>query len=126
MASGVEHLLAVGCSFRTTPVGVREKLAFDAANTPRALDELSARYGCEAVILSTCNRVELSLARVDAVAMPDLDLIAEFLGEFHQFAAGQLRPHLYEQGQAAAVRHLFRVAASLDSMIVGEGQIAGQ
>lgn len=126
MASGVEHLLAVGCSFRTTPVGVREKLAFDADRLPRALDELSARYGCEAVILSTCNRVELYLARVDAAVMPDLDLVAEFLGEFHQIPAGDLRPHLYEQRQAAAVRHLFRVAASLDSLIVGEAQIAGQ
>jgi glutamyl-tRNA reductase len=126
MASGVEHLLAVGCSFRNTPVAVREKLAFDGAALPRALDELSARYGVEAVIVSTCNRVELYLARVDAVAMPDIELVAEFLGEFHGLPAAALRPYLYEQKQAAAVRHLFRVAASLDSMIVGEGQIAGQ
>lgn len=126
MSGPAEYLLVVGCSFRTTPVEVREKLAFDTAGLTRALYELSARYGCEAAILSTCNRVELYLARVDAVVMPDTDLINEFLAEFHRVSSEQLRPHLYEHHQGAAVRHLFRVAASLDSMIVGEGQIAGQ
>jgi glutamyl-tRNA reductase len=119
-------LLAVGCSFRNTPVELREKLAFDAVQLPRALDELSVRYGSEAVIVSTCNRVELYLARADAVVPLDTDLLAEFLGEVHRLPVSQLRPHLYGLHNAEAVRHLFRVAASLDSLIIGEGQIAGQ
>jgi glutamyl-tRNA reductase len=119
-------LLVVGCSHRTAPVGLREQLAFDADRLRRALDDLAARYGCEAVILSTCNRVELYLARPDALGSLDAALVVEFLAEFHQLSASQLHPHLYEHRGAEAVRHLFRVAASLDSMIIGEGQIAGQ
>jgi glutamyl-tRNA reductase len=119
-------LLAVGCNFRTTPVALRERLAFDHAKLPRALDELTTRYGCEAVILSTCNRVELYLARPGARVVLDVELMAEFLAEFHRLPLAELRPHLYEHHQADAVRHLFRVVASLDSLIVGEGQIAGQ
>lgn len=118
--------LVVGCSFRDTPVSVRERLAFDEAAVGRALDELTARYGCESVILSTCNRVELYLARPDEEALLTADLIAEFLGEFHRLPVAELRPHLYAYEQGEAVRHLFRVAASLDSLIVGEAQIAGQ
>jgi glutamyl-tRNA reductase len=119
-------LAVVGCSFRQTPVGLRERLAFDPIRLERALDELGSRYGCEVVILSTCNRVELYLARVDAPVAPDAALIAEFLAELHGLAADDILPHLYERRSAEAVRHLFRVVASLDSLILGEGQIAGQ
>jgi glutamyl-tRNA reductase len=119
-------LMAVGCSHRTAPVEIREQVAFDQEKLAQALNKLAARYGCEAVILSTCNRVELYLARPDELAGLDGELIAEFLAEFHQLSTAQLGPHLYERRQADAVQHLFRVAASLDSMIVGEGQIAGQ
>ncbi len=119
-------LAVVGCSFRQTPVALRERLAFDPAGLARALDELGARFGCEAVILSTCNRVELYLARADAPLIPDAALIAEFLGECHRLPAAAILPHLYERQDTEAVRHLFRVAASLDSLIVGEAQIAGQ
>jgi glutamyl-tRNA reductase len=119
-------LTVIGCSFRNAPVEVREHLAFDADALGRALDELNGRYGCEAVVLSTCNRVELYLARPEAVVMPDADLASEFLAEFHHLPPAQIRRHLYEHKAAEAVRHLFRVAASLDSLIVGEGQIASQ
>jgi glutamyl-tRNA reductase len=119
-------LRVVGCSFRATPVSVRERLCFDAAKVAHALDELNTRYGCEAVILSTCNRVELYLARPGAATAPDADLISEFLGEVHEVPAEEVRPHLYEHRNDEAVRHLFRVTASLDSLVVGEGQIAGQ
>jgi glutamyl-tRNA reductase len=119
-------LLVVGCSHRTAPVELRERLAFDADRHCRALDDLVARYGCEAVILSTCNRVELYLARRDAQDALGADLIGEFLAEFHQLSAAKLHPHLYEHQGGRAVRHLFRVTASLDSLVVGEGQIAGQ
>jgi glutamyl-tRNA reductase len=119
-------LVAVGCSYRNTPVELRERLAFDADKLRRALDELHGRYGCEAVIISTCNRVELYLARPGATIAPDAGLIAEFLAEMHGLPADQVRPHLYEHRNADAVRHLLRVAASLDSLVIGEGQIAGQ
>jgi glutamyl-tRNA reductase len=120
------NLLVVGCSFRNTPVELRERLAFDGPRLSAALDELSARYGCEVAILSTCNRVELYLARPDASFLPDLELIGEFLAQFHGLDPDELKGHLYQFREADAVRHLFRVAASLDSLIVGEGQIAGQ
>jgi glutamyl-tRNA reductase len=119
-------LLAVGCSYRNTPVEVRERLAFGDRQAPAALDELVARYGCEAVVLSTCNRVELYLARPDADVAPGADVLAEFLAEQRGLPATGVRPHLYEHRTADAVRHLFRVVSSLDSMIVGEAQIAGQ
>jgi glutamyl-tRNA reductase len=119
-------LLAVGCSYRTTPVELREQLAFKPDQLVRALNDLVARYGCEAVILSTCNRVEIYLARADAPVPLDASLLTEFLAEFHHLPATKVLPHLYEHRHADAVRHLFRVVASLDSLIVGEGQIAGQ
>jgi glutamyl-tRNA reductase len=119
-------LAVIGCSYHNAPVDVREYLAFDDATLGRALDDLNSRYGCEAVVLSTCNRVELYLARPEAAVLPDAGLIAEFLAEYHHHPADEIRRHLYEHRAAEAVRHLFRVAASLDSLIVGEGQIAGQ
>jgi glutamyl-tRNA reductase len=125
------NLLAVGCSHRTTPVAVRERLGFRADQLPRALDALTSRLDCEAVILSTCNRVEMYVGRVldhptRSTASLDGDALAGFLAEFHSIPIEEVRPHLYVYQNADAVRHLFRVAASLDSLIVGEGQIAGQ
>ncbi len=124
-------LLAVGCSHRTTPVAVRERLAFRDDQLPRALDALATRLDCEAVVLSTCNRVELYLARVldratRATTPLDADAVCGFLADFHGLAVDEIQPHLYVRHNDDAVRHLFRVAASLDSLIVGEGQIAGQ
>ena len=120
------NLIAIGCSFRGAPVDLRERVAFDDRILERALKDLAARYGCEAAILSTCNRVELYLAKPDGERPPSCDLIAEFLAEYHSVSPDEIRPHLYEFTDAAAVQHLFRVTASLDSLIVGEGQIAGQ
>ncbi|MCE9534209.1 MAG: glutamyl-tRNA reductase [Planctomycetes bacterium] len=120
------NVSAIGCSFREAPVDLRERVAFDDEKLERALKDLAARYGCEAVVISTCNRVELYLAKPEGERPPDCDLIAEFLGEFHRIPARDIRPHLYEFTDSAAVQHLFRVTASLDSLIVGEGQIAGQ
>src|SRR5262249_34967890 len=79
------NLLAVGCSYRNTPVEVRERLAFDAGRLGPALDVLCARFDCEAVILSTCNRVELYLGQVlDGPAAPaEGEAVAAFLAEFH-------------------------------------------
>jgi glutamyl-tRNA reductase len=123
-------LLAVGCSYRTAPVELRERLAFNDEQLARAHQALGAHLDCETVILSTCNRVELYLGRVldGPLAGEGLnaEAVVEFLAGFHGLPPGDVRPHLYVHPQAAAVRHLFRVAASLDSLIVGEGQIAGQ
>jgi glutamyl-tRNA reductase len=119
-------LSTTGCNFRHSPVEVREKLAFTEARQAAALDELAGRYGCEAVVLSTCNRVEIFLARAEGENMPGIDLVSEFLGASHGLPADWAKPHLYQFTGTDAIRHLCRVAASLDSMIVGEGQIASQ
>ncbi len=120
-------LHAIGCSHRTALVEVRERLAFNPEQLNRALDALPSRFDCEAVILSTCNRVEMYVAQaVDATATFTADDLVRFLAEFHGMAVEELAGHLYCRHQADAVRHLFRVAASLDSLVVGEGQIAGQ
>jgi glutamyl-tRNA reductase len=123
-------LLAIGCSYKTTPVEVRERLAFKDEHLTRAHTELCAGFDCEAVILSTCNRVEMYAGCIlNGSSSPrelDAECIAEFFADFHGLPFSAVRPHLYIHRQAEAVRHLFRVAASLDSMIVGEGQIAGQ
>src|SRR5207247_4541018 len=100
--------------------------ACDEPAVQRALNELNSRYGCESVILSTCNRVELYVGQTPSDMPLNASRLAEFVGEFHGLAPDELRGHLYEHRDAAAVRHLFRVVASLDSLIVGEGQIAGR
>jgi glutamyl-tRNA reductase len=120
------NLVAVGVSFRTAGVELRERVAFDDAGRDRAAADLAARYGCEAAVLSTCNRVELYLARPGGEPLPDADLLAEFLAGYHDLDPAAVRPHLVERTNGEGIRHLFRVAASLDSLIVGEGQIAGQ
>jgi glutamyl-tRNA reductase len=120
------NLRAIGCNFRTAAVDLRERLAFDGPKLERAVSELAARFGCEAVMLGTCNRVELYVARGEGERPFDAGLAAEFLAEVHGLPAEAVLPHLYEHADAGAVRHLCRVAASLDSLIVGEGQIAGQ
>src|SRR5947209_741023 len=119
------NILTLGCSYRTTPVEVRERLAFNDEQSGRALDRLSARPGHEAVLLSTCNRVELYLAYPGEGREAGQEF-TDFLAEFHGLPADAIRPHLYAHHHQDAVRHLFRVAASLDSMLVGEGQIGGQ
>ena len=120
------NLLVVGGSYKTAPIEVREKLAFDGPKLTAALRELESRYGVESAILSTCNRVELYLARTDDQPLPDAALIREFLAEMQKLPVESLTGHLYDRTGTDAIRHLFRVAASLDSLVVGEGQISGQ
>ena len=95
---------------------------------PRALAELGSRYGCEAVILSTCNRVELYLAPGRGCAWPrDADADRRVPGRSSRLSRAETCGRTCTStANDEAVRHLFRVAASLDSLIVGEGQIAGQ
>ncbi len=116
------ELLVLGLSHKTAPVEIRERFAIDAAALPQAATR-AREAGCvESFVLSTCNRVEIYAAVNDADAIGDRlpDVLA---------AAGDvraLRRHAYHHRGADAVHHLFRVAASLDSLVVGEPQILGQ
>lgn len=120
------NLRAIGCNVASAPVEVRERLAFDEPKLRRALAELTARYGVEAAVLGTCNRVEVYLARPEVGAPVHSPLVAEFLAETHHLPPDLIEPHLYEHADAEAVRHLFRVAGGLDSVVIGEDQIAAQ
>ncbi len=117
-------LVAVGLSHHTAPVDVREKLAVPAASVPGLLDTLRKRkLGREAVLLSTCNRVEL-YARTTRDTTPNA--IARWLAESGGLHRTSAQKHFYVYREQEALRHLFRVASSLDSMILGEPQILGQ
>jgi glutamyl-tRNA reductase len=119
------HLLLVGLSHRTAPVEVRERVDFQARGVAEALGVLASRGSTrEAVVLSTCNRAELYVA-CDEVAATRDDLVG-FVGDFHGIARADLAPHVYDVSDLDAARHLFRVAAGLDSLVVGEPQILGQ
>ena len=119
------RLLITGVNHKTAPVEVREQLAFDQDSLAAALADLRARCGLsEAMILSTCNRVEIAAAAEDD-ADPSGE-IDRFLCESRKVQLDFIRPHLYHYYDREAINHLFRVAASLDSMVVGEPQILGQ
>jgi glutamyl-tRNA reductase len=120
------NLRVIGCNVASASVELREKLAFDPQKLAHALAELPARYGAEAAVLDTCNRVEIYLARPEEEAPVHSPLVAEFLGEVHCVPSDDIRTHLYEHADAEAVRHLFRVASGLDSVVLGETQITGQ
>jgi glutamyl-tRNA reductase len=117
-------LLLAGVNHRTAPVQFREKLAYRTEEIPGALLEIQARGAKEALILSTCNRVELTAAIDDD--FPVDALIETLLSRRTGVTLDELLPHIYRFENSAAIRHLFRVASSLDSMIVGEPQILGQ
>ena len=116
-------LLIAGLSHKTAPVHLREKLAISEASLPDALHELQKLGAAEAVILSTCNRVEIAVTaqeELQPVAIVDR-FLSEWKGSLTAFDG-----HLYRLESREAIQHLFRVAASLDSMVVGEPQILGQ
>lgn len=118
------RLVAVGLSHHTAPVDVRERLAVSPQLVPGLLDKLRAdRVGEEAVLISTCNRVELYAVPTDDVGTEEL---ARWLMEQRGLRNRTLDGHLYQLSDGAALQHLFRVASSLDSMVVGEPQILGQ
>lgn len=113
----------IGVNHKTAPVEVRERLAIPESRLPDACRKLAEYPGIEeGMILSTCNRVEV-LANTKNGAGADL---RGFLENYFQLDGSELHKHLYEYAEREAVRHLFRVAASLDSMVVGEPQILGQ
>jgi glutamyl-tRNA reductase len=120
------NLQVVGCSHHATAIAVRERLAFGREQAGEALSEWRSSFrDVEGVLLSTCNRVEVYAASQSG-AVPDVDQIGVFLARFHRLDPGQIVPHLFVSTDEAAVRHLFRVAASLDSMVLGEPQILAQ
>ena len=112
---------ALGVNHQTAPVSLRERLAFDAGALPEALASLKALPGVqEAAILSTCNRTELYVLSQDEGAA-----LHEWLAERPDGRLA-LDAYLYRHRDTEAVRHLFRVAAGLDSLVLGEPQILGQ
>jgi glutamyl-tRNA reductase len=115
-----------GVNHKTAPVEVREQLAFDERALTDALHDLKRRPGfCEGMILSTCNRVEVALTWEENSTEARLS-VDDFLSETRHLARDFVTPYLYRFEDSDAIRHLFRVAASLDSMVVGEPQILGQ
>jgi glutamyl-tRNA reductase len=121
-------MILIGLSHRTAPVEVREKLAAGSDALPSVLARLSSRSElAESMFLSTCNRIEVvavaSQAGVDAARRAIREELARQGGAR---SADEMAPYLYEKLDDEAVRHLFRVAASLDSMVLGEPQILGQ
>ena len=119
-------ILVTGLNHKSAPIAVREKLAFDAMTTLRALRMLKNSFPqAEFVLLSTCNRVELYTAR-KAVTRPVAEDLIKFLSEFHNVQRKDFQDFMYVYTDEDAVRHLLTVVSSLDSMVVGEVQIIGQ
>ena len=115
-------LALVGVNYKTAPIALRERIAISRDELPETTRALAAVEGVmECMIVSTCNRVEL----LAAVESPETDLTG-FLHRHFGLDRALLEPHIYQERDRDAVRHLFRVAASLDSMVVGEPQILGQ
>jgi glutamyl-tRNA reductase len=120
------RLLLVGVNHTTAPIEVRERLAISATRLADATRSLAHQPGIrEAMILSTCNRVEFLVDHEAQTETHDL-LLPRFVHEYFAVAPASLEPHLYAFREREAIRHLFRVASSLDSMVVGEPQILGQ
>jgi len=119
------NVILVGLNHKTADVALREKLAFKAEELPEALGSLlNLSTVDESLILSTCNRVEIAAAVKDTEE--GFERIVNFLAEKFGIDKSQLLPHLYRYSATDAIKHIFRVASSLDSLVVGEAQILGQ
>jgi len=120
------HLICAGISHHTASVALREKLAMNAEQAAAALRDLRATYPhSEMVLLSTCNRTELYIAR-PLHGHPRLEEMLEFLADRRSVPADELAAAAYHHDNEKAIRHLMRVASGLDSMVLGENQILGQ
>jgi|FaiFalFF_MnMetaG_3_1042247.scaffolds.fasta_scaffold00641_8 glutamyl-tRNA reductase len=118
-------ILCVGTSHRTAPVEVRERVAFLESRLGTASALLRAREGIhEAALVSTCNRTEAYVVADDPAT--GARAVVDFWCDYHGLARAEVEPYVYALEGTEAVRHLFRVAAGLDSMLVGEAQILGQ
>jgi len=116
----MSSLYALGLNHQTAPLAVRERVVFHVERLREALGEIKGSLAREAAILSTCNRTELYLDGEEPAAA------AQWLAKYHDLAPGELAPYLYTHPAERAVRHAFRVASGLDSMVLGEPQILGQ
>ena len=135
-AQQTAKLLLLGVNHTTAPIAVRERLAIPTDRLADATRTLADQPGIrEALILSTCNRVEILTVQDDVEpginiphpSRPETALsVIRFLNEYLQVRVTDIEPHVYEYHERDAIRHLFRVACSLDSMVVGEPQILGQ
>ena len=119
------HLFLLGVSHRTAPVDLRERLDFSSRDVGAAVEALAARSSAaESVVLSTCNRSEIYVA--SSTLETAREEIVRFLSDYHQLPAETFTPHLFSLSEMEVAEHLFRVAAGLDSLVVGEPQILGQ
>ncbi len=122
---GAMGVVVLGLSHHTSPVEMRERFAIAEGALPEALEQLNAKEGIdEAVILSTCNRVELYVASSLSVRKTG-DLLEQFLLDYHG-SEGSIQNTVYTIGEPQSIEHLFKVAAGLDSMVLGETEILGQ
>jgi glutamyl-tRNA reductase len=120
-------IFLIGVNHKTAPVEIRERLAFDDATCSAGLRALvDGEIVREGLIVSTCNRVEILSATSSDQLEFGAGRVTQFLDSSGQLPSGFLNDHLYRHTNEAAVRHLFRVASSLDSMVVGEPQVLGQ
>jgi glutamyl-tRNA reductase len=122
----MQRLLLLGLNHATAPLDVRERLAFSAQERLAALDALREKFpGVEAVLINTCNRVELYAARA-VHGHPRHDEMIAFLADLRRVPVAAFAAHAYEKSERDVIGHLFAVSASLDSMVIGETQILGQ
>ncbi len=114
-------IFTLGINHHSAPLAIRERVAFGADKLGHALADLTRdRPVREVAILSTCNRTEIYCAAESP------DVVVDWLAHYHQVARDELTPYIYTHDQPAAIRHAFRVASGLDSMVIGEPQILGQ
>jgi len=114
-------IFTLGINHHSAPLAIRERVAFNAEKLHQALADLTRTQPVkEVAILSTCNRTEIYCAAETP------DVVIDWLTQYHQVARGDLAPYLYTHDQPEAIRHAFRVASGLDSMVIGEPQILGQ
>jgi glutamyl-tRNA reductase len=114
------QLFTIGVNHTTAPISIRENVAFTDANLRHALSDLTAQHAAEAAILSTCNRTEIY------VQSNSSEFIINWLANYHKLEIGKVQPYIYTLSNENAVKHAFRVASGLDSMVLGEPQILGQ
>ncbi len=120
------RLISIGVDHHFAPQEVRQRLAFDGEQLPIALNQLRAQFvGVEFAIVSTCNRVEIYAAG-DPSDVPQIGDLTAFLAQFQDLQPDDFATHLVDFHDEEAIEHLFRVASSIESLVVGEGQIQGQ
>ena len=112
------QLYTIGINHNTAPIAIRENVAFSDNNLRHALGDLTAQNAVEAAILSTCNRTEIY------VQSSEPQLIVDWLAGYHKLQLAHIQPYTYTLAHDAAVKHAFRVASGLDSMVLGEPPIS--